>query len=195
MGPQAVQPLPAGRLQQQGRRARSDALDRDALVWVLSALSQYFRLPFDEKLVTGQLSPPYDLESVARAAESQGVRAGWRALPASRLKKCTAPFVVLLAPVLSEPHQYGPGVARERLASLAPEAPVQRLAFLLRIDEGRVAFIEQGGHHNHGATMGGQACITVLRCFRRVSESVLELRESFSSRATMWLMVEGAREK
>ena len=41
----------------------------------------------------------------------------------------------------------------------------------------------------------GQACITVLRCFRRVSETVLELRESFSSRATRWLMVEGAREK
>ena len=41
----------------------------------------------------------------------------------------------------------------------------------------------------------GQACITVLRCFRRASESVLELRERFSSRATRWLMVEGAREK
>lgn len=148
MGPQAVQSLPAGGLQQQGRRARSDALDRDALVWVLSALSQYFRIPFDEKLVTGQLSPPYDFESVARAAGSLGLRAGWKALPASRLKKLTAPFVVVLAPVLSEPQQSGPGVDRERPASLDPEAPVQRLAFVLRIEEDRVAFFEQGtaGH-------------------------------------------------
>jgi subfamily B ATP-binding cassette protein HlyB/CyaB len=148
LGPQAVQPLPAGRLRQQGRRARSDALDREALVWVLSALSQVFRIPFDEKLITGQLSPPYDFESVVRAAGSLGLRAGWKALPASRLKKLTAPFVVVLAPVLSEPHQYGPGVDRVRLASLAPEASVQRLAFVLRIEEGRVAFFEQGtaGH-------------------------------------------------
>lgn len=144
MGPQAVQPLPAGGLQQQGRRARSEALDREALVWVLSALSQYFRLPFDERLVTGQLSPPYDFESVARAAASLGLRAGWKALPAARLKKLTAPFVVLLAPVLSEPQQSGPGVDRERPASLAPEAPVQRLAFVLRLEEDRVAFFEQG---------------------------------------------------
>ena len=144
MGLQAVQGLPA----EQGARAQGNSFDRDALVWVLSALSQYFRIPFDEKLVTGQLSPPYDLESVARAGESLGLRAGWKALPVSRLKKLTAPFVVMLAPVLSEPYQYGSGVDRARLASLDPEAPVPRLAFVLRIEEGRVAFFEQGatGH-------------------------------------------------
>lgn len=111
---------------------------------MLSAFSQYFRLPFDEKLVTSQLSPPYDFESVARAAGLLGLRAGWKALPASRLKKLTVPFVVVLAPVLSEPYQYGPGVDRARLASLDPEAPVQRLAFVLRLEEDGVAFFEQG---------------------------------------------------
>ena len=75
MGPQAVQSLPSGRRQQQGRRARDEALDREALVWVLSALSQYFRIPFDERLVTSQVSPPYDFESVARAAGLLGLRA------------------------------------------------------------------------------------------------------------------------
>ena len=68
MGPQAVQSAPAERLQQKGERAQGDALDHEALVWVLSALSQFFRIPFDEKLVTGQLSPPYDFDTVARAA-------------------------------------------------------------------------------------------------------------------------------
>ncbi|MBI3526809.1 MAG: hypothetical protein HY067_02455 [Betaproteobacteria bacterium] len=144
MGPQVVQLLPA----EQGRRARSDAFDHETLVWVLSVLSQYFRLPFDEKLVTGQLSPPYDFESVARAAGSLGLRAGWKAPPVSRLKKLSAPFVVLLAPVISEPHQQGLGVDRQSLPSLDPEAPVPRLAFVLRLEEDRVAFFEQGtaGH-------------------------------------------------
>ena len=145
MGPQAVQSLSAERLQEQkGGRARGTALDREALVWVLSALSQVFRIPLDEKLVTGQFSPPYDLESVARAAGSLGLRAGWKALPASKLKKLTAPFVVTLAPVFFSEPQPGSGADRARLASLDPEAPVQRLAFVLRIEEGRVAFFEQG---------------------------------------------------
>jgi subfamily B ATP-binding cassette protein HlyB/CyaB len=145
LGPQAVQPLPAGRLQEKrGDRARGTALDREALVWALSALSQYFRIPFDEKLVVGQVSPPYDFDSVTRAAGALGLRAGWKALPASKLKKLAAPFVVMLSPVISEPQQYGPGVDRERSASLDPEAPVPRLAFVLRIEEGRVALFEQG---------------------------------------------------
>ena len=139
-----MQSLPAGGLRQQGGRAQNDVLGHEALVWVLSVLSQYFRIPFDERLVTGQLSPPYDFDSVARAAELLGLRAGWKPLPAARLKKLSAPFVVLLAPVLSEPQHYGTGVDRERLASLDPGAPVPRLAFVLRIEEGRVAFFEQG---------------------------------------------------
>ena len=125
-------------------RARRIALDREALIWVLSALSQVFRIPFDQEFLSGQLSPPYDLELVARAAGSLGLRAGWKALPASKLSKLTAPFVVTLVPVcFSEPHPR-PGVDRQRLASLDPEAPVPRLAFLLRIEEGRAAFFEQG---------------------------------------------------
>ena len=144
MGPQAVQSLPAGRLQLQGERAHGDALGHEALVWALSALSQYFRIPFDERLVTGQLSPPYDFESVARAADLIGLRAGWKALPAARLKKLSAPFIVVLDPVISEPRQHGAGVDRESLPSLDPGAPARRLAFVLRIEEDRVAFFEQG---------------------------------------------------
>ncbi len=148
MGPQAVQPLPAGRLQQKGERAQRHALDREALVWVLSALSQHFRMPFDGRLITSQLSPPYDLETVARAAGLLGLRADWKALPVSRLKKLAAPFVVLLTPVLCEPHLQGLGADRVSLPSLDPEATVPRLAFVLRLEEDRVAFFEQGtsGH-------------------------------------------------
>jgi subfamily B ATP-binding cassette protein HlyB/CyaB len=143
-----MQSLPAGRLQQKGERAQGDAFDHEALVWVLSAFSQYFRIPFDEKLVTGQLSPPYDFDTVARAAEFLGLRAGWKALPAARRKKLTAPFAVLLAPVLSEPPKHVLGAVRESLPSLDTGAPVRRLAFVLHLEEDRVAFFEQGaaGH-------------------------------------------------
>ena len=139
-----MQSLPAGRLQQKGGRAHEDALGHEALVWALSALSQYFRIPFDERLVTSQLSPPYDFESVARAADLIGLRTGWKALPAARLKKLSAPFIVVLDPVISEPRQHGAGVDRESLPSLDPGAPARRLAFVLRIEEDRVAFFEQG---------------------------------------------------
>jgi len=40
LAPQAMQSLPAERLQEQtGRRVLTDALDREVLVWVLGALS------------------------------------------------------------------------------------------------------------------------------------------------------------
>ena len=140
MGPQALQALPAEGLQEQkGGRARATALDAEALVWVLSALSQVFRIPFDAKLVVGQLSPPYDLDSVARAAESLGLRAAWKHLPASKLNKLTAPFVVTLLPVVSAPRQVD-AVA----ASPDPEVPHARVVLVLHLEEGRVAFFEQG---------------------------------------------------
>ena len=144
MGPQAGQALPA----EERTREKGNSLDQQALVWVLSALSQYFRIPFDEKLVTSQLSPPYDFDTVVRAAGSLGLRAGWKALPAARLKKLPAPFVVLLSPVMSEPPEPDLGFDGKRHALLDPEAPIRWLAFVLHIEEGRVAFFEQGasGH-------------------------------------------------
>jgi ATP-binding cassette, subfamily B, bacterial HlyB/CyaB len=51
--------------------------------------------------------------------------------------------MVTLARVVSEPQQRS-GADRERLPSQDPEAPAQRLAFVLHIEEGRVAFFEQG---------------------------------------------------
>ncbi len=128
-----------------GGRAQRDALDSDALVWVLAALSQYFRVPFDPRLVLGRFAPPYGFDTVVSAAAALGLRAGWRSIPASALNKAGAPFVAALAPNVSEPQ---PGHDARGSASLAPEASDPRLAFILRIEEGRVALFEQGraGH-------------------------------------------------
>ena len=123
---------------QQGERAQSNALDREALVWVLSALSQYFRVPFDQNLLAGQLAPPYQLDTVVRAADMLGLRAGWKSLSAARLKKLAAPFVVTISSQHREPQ-----IDPEPLAAQEPDSSL-RFAFVLHIEGGRVAFFEQG---------------------------------------------------
>ncbi|HEV8645671.1 MAG TPA: hypothetical protein VGR01_08885 [Burkholderiales bacterium] len=118
-------------------------LSREAFVWALSALTQAFRIPFDEKLVTGQIPPPYGANSIVLAADLLGLRAAWVKRPGSALRKLVAPFLVLLAPPLREPHN-GLVAGRESLASLDSAAPNPRLAFLLRVEGDRVALFEQG---------------------------------------------------
>ncbi len=136
MGPQAAQVPPPN----EATRVRGIPLDRETLIWALSALSQYFRIPFDDSLATSQLSPPFGFDSLERAAESLGLRTSCKALPAARLKKLTAPFMVLLSPAPSEVLK----------SDLAPDmaTPAGRLAFVMRIEDGRVALFEQGtsGH-------------------------------------------------
>jgi subfamily B ATP-binding cassette protein HlyB/CyaB len=132
MEPRAAR-SPDGRgLRQPGEGA--ERIDREAVVWVLSALSQYFRIPFDERLVLGQVSPPFDCKSMVRAADIVGLRAAWKSRPASALRKTVAPFVAMLV---------APAAERE-----SPPLDVIRFAFVLRIEQDRVALFEQGcsGH-------------------------------------------------
>ena len=127
----------------EGRNSHGAVLPSEMLVWALSALTQAFGIPFDEKLVTGQMPPPYRVRSIARAADMLGLRAAWKKRPASALRKLVAPFLVLVYPVLREPH-HGLVAGRESLASLDSAATNQRLAFLLRMEGDRVALFEQG---------------------------------------------------
>lgn len=128
----------AGGLSRQGRHA--EPWGRDALAWALSALSQYFRILFDERLVLGQIAPPYGPASLLEAAEAIGLRCAWREIPASALGKATLPFIALLSsPDVADRHT--PGKAGEG-------ASLPRFAFVLRVEGNRVAFFEQG-HAGH----------------------------------------------
>ncbi len=134
MDPQVVQ-VPPG----EGRpQLNAGEVSRDTLVWVLSALSQYFRIPFDEKLLLGQVAPPFGYGSILSTAEALGFRAAWKSRPALSLGKATAPFIVMLTP---RPES----ADLETMAEL-PDA--LHAAFVLRIEQDRVAFVEQGqsGH-------------------------------------------------
>jgi subfamily B ATP-binding cassette protein HlyB/CyaB len=139
----AARPSLQGPDTSEGGNSHGAVLPREALVWALSALTQAFRIPFDEKLVTGQVPPPYSANSIVRAAELLGLHAAWTKRPASALRKLAAPFLVLVYPALREPH-HGLVAGRESLASLDSAAPNQRLAFLLRVEGDRVALFEQG---------------------------------------------------
>jgi len=139
----AARPSMQGPDTSEGRNSHGAVLPRDTLVWALSALTQAFGIPFDEKRVTGQMPPPYRVHSIALAAEMLGLRTVWMERPASALRKLVAPLLVLVYPVLREPH-HGLVAGRESLASLDSAAPNQRLAFLLRMEGDRVALFEQG---------------------------------------------------
>lgn len=122
-----------------GRDSLGTVLPREVLVWALSARTQPFRIPFDEKLVTGQMPPPYGINAIVLAADLLGLRAAWAKRRASALRKLVAPFLVLVSPALREPHN-GLVAGRESLASLDSAAPNQRLAFFLCIKANRVDF-------------------------------------------------------
>jgi subfamily B ATP-binding cassette protein HlyB/CyaB len=118
-------------------------LPREALAWVLSTLTQTFRIPFDEKLVTGPMRPPYGVDPKVLVADLLGLRTAWAERPAFALRKLVAPFLILLSPALREPHN-GLVAGRESLASLDSAAPNPRLAFVLRVEGDGVALFEQG---------------------------------------------------
>ncbi|MEX0958668.1 MAG: peptidase domain-containing ABC transporter [Burkholderiales bacterium] len=114
---------------------------RDSILWVLTAFCQYFRIPFDPRLALGELSPPFDAPVLVSAAQSLAFRARWESRPAKTLAKLAAPFAALLQPV-------APAFPAE--PSLGNEAGTASacFAFVLRVEEGRIAFLEEGrpGH-------------------------------------------------
>jgi subfamily B ATP-binding cassette protein HlyB/CyaB len=115
----------------------------ESLLWVLSAFCQYFKTPFDPQLVVRELLPPLRSETLLRIAESLGFRARWETMTSKKLAKLRAPFAALLR-------------AAQNDSSLAQETPTSPetgetrpvFAFVVRLEEGRVAFLEQGqpGH-------------------------------------------------
>jgi subfamily B ATP-binding cassette protein HlyB/CyaB len=129
-----MQALPDGGLPQ--LRGRTEAVNRKALVWALSALTQYFRIPFDEALLVGQFPPPYEKDSVVSAAQSLGLRAAWKSKPAAALRKTPAPFIALLSSIPDGRGSTDPGPEGE-------PAPSTVFAFVLHLEQDRVAFFEQ----------------------------------------------------
>jgi len=118
-------------------------LTSESSLWVLSAFCEYFKTPFDLQLVARELLAPLRSESLMRVAKSLGFRARWETMTIKMLENLRTPFAALLRPAAIDPllHQ------ESRIGSKADEAwPV--FAFVVRLEDGRVAFLEQGqqGH-------------------------------------------------
>lgn len=115
----------------QNESAASMQLDAESVAWVLSGFCQIFRTPFDEKLLLTQLVPPFDAAAVARAADALGLKAQWKDLGQGALSRIRAPFAALLKTSIEQ-----------------AEHKTHVFALIVRMEEGRVAFVEQGqpGH-------------------------------------------------
>jgi len=68
------------------------------------------------------------------------LRAGWKVLPSAKAEETQRANCCSVLSVLSEPHQSGLDVERERFASLDPSASSPRLAFLIRLEKGQEPF-------------------------------------------------------
>jgi ATP-binding cassette, subfamily B, bacterial HlyB/CyaB len=130
------------RLATKGSGSGRDAFSRDSILWVLAAFCQYFRIPFDSRLASSELLPPFNAAALVSAAESLAFRARWEAQPARTLAKLTAPFAALLKPA-------NPGFPLEPgFGELGASHVSTRFTFVLRVEDGRIAFLEEGqpGH-------------------------------------------------
>lgn len=63
----AIRPSLQGPDASEGGNSRGAELPREVLVWALAALTQAFRIPFDEKFLAGQMPPPYEVNSMLRS--------------------------------------------------------------------------------------------------------------------------------
>ena len=146
----------------------------DGVVWALQGICQLHRWPFAPKLVLQQVPPPYTLLELTRAGRSLGLKSGVREVSAEALAKLPLPCIAVMKPVGDGPTSSAqkaaePVVESKRGATRTP-SPSQRkrregdtasvvgatedlgaphsepypLALIARIDEGRIAFFEQG---------------------------------------------------
>ncbi len=115
-------------------------IERDAIVWVLAAFCQYFRIPLDQKHLLSELPPEPNWPHLLRAAEALGFIARRSQASMREVARMQTPFAVLLnpSPAREEPDQSQPQAATDP-ASVAPV-----FAVVVKIDADRVAFVEQG---------------------------------------------------
>ncbi len=115
-------------------------LSAQSVIWALSVLARYFRIPFDANLALGSFVPPYGVQTLERLVDAIGLEAKATTGAAKALSRLPTPFLVALHPQAS-------GHDGEDLPDSEPFSTI-RLAFVVRIEDGRAALYEDGraGH-------------------------------------------------
>ncbi len=122
----------------------------ETFVWGLQGMCHLQRIPFAPNLVLQQVAPPYNLESLQRAAETLGLKAGVRNAAATDLASLPLPCLAVLKPA-SAPH---PETAANDSIHSAPSpgagggegassSPPHRLALILRVHDARVLLFDE----------------------------------------------------
>ena len=96
MGPRAVQPLFAGRLQRKKGWARRSVRVHQLPVWVLHALFDHGGVPFDSELATSPLSPQYEFDAAAGVGRNDRSARGRDNADGLAAERTVSAFVVWL---------------------------------------------------------------------------------------------------
>ena len=95
-------------------------------------MCHWYRIPFAPKLVLQQVPPPYTILSLQQAAESLGLKAGLREVPASGLASLPLPGLAILKPAPRSAHEEN---------TVTPF--FHRLALVIKADAARVLLFDQ----------------------------------------------------
>ena len=116
----------------------------DVFAWALQGMCQLYRIPFAPNLLLQQVSPPYTIISLQQAAESLGLKAGLRDVPASGLAALPLPALAILKPVPRSSQGSGESIPESVADEAAPATGVfHRLALVIKADGARVLLFDQ----------------------------------------------------
>jgi ATP-binding cassette, subfamily B, bacterial HlyB/CyaB len=104
-------------------RPADQSLERNHFVWILGAMCQVHRVPFDPNLVLQQFPPPYSPANLLHAARALGFQAKAREVAAAKLRSLHFPCVAFLS------------AAETRSAGLVLHADAEKVVLLRPADE------------------------------------------------------------
>jgi len=128
-----------------------DALAREDVIWALAAVCQLHRIPFDGTLVLRAFPPPYTLETLLHAAAALGFRAGIRVASSVDLTEAPLPALALVEPLAPDASPDPSGTRDD--AAPAAEAPLVRLALVIRTEGGSIVFVDPSSPNPQSLTI------------------------------------------
>ena len=128
----------------------------ETFLWGLQGMCHLQRVPFAANLVLQQVPPPYNLESIQRAAQSLGLKAGVRQAGVTELRGLPLPCLAVLKPIATQTDLATPNADPAANDAVTP-SPLEgegrgegasslghhRLALILKADDTRVLLFDE----------------------------------------------------
>lgn len=107
-------------------------LNNQDFIWAVGAWSALHKVPFDAQLLIRNFIPPYDITSLQTALQSYGFKIGLENLNLHSIHPAVFPVLVLLKPETDS----------DTPQADQAEAPVAKVAIVLKFDNDRVLWIK-----------------------------------------------------